>query len=320
MSKERLRAPLAAAIALLIGGDLAVRGPGVLLDVWGFAFPYLFLFLGFELLRARRALGDEAAFLVGAAAGLLNDGVYMKYLQDGARFGGVAWLASAVSVFDWGMIAVLSLHAAAALLPRDEEEEPAPLLKRWPEFGVLALTAAAVFAIYAYDTAIGRYRYERMIGSTWLFADPMFAAAAVWLVRRAWLSASDSGELVPRPGWLWALGLFCAWLPGAQLFARLAAVSYFYFWGFLLAAWTAGFSWWSRRLWWSRSYADPSPRSASPQLLAAAGWRLVGAIVLLRIFGPFSADGRMALAFSLAVGLPSRLLFVEAFFSSRLAV
>jgi hypothetical protein len=319
VSKERLRAPLAAAIALLIGGDLAVRGPGVLLDAGNFVFPYLFLFLGFEVLRARRALGDEAAFLVGAAVGLVRDGVYMKYLQDGARFLGVSWLSSLTCAFDWGMIAVLSLHAAAAILPRDEEED-APVSRRWPELAVMAATALVVLVVYSYDTAIGRYRYERMIGRTWLFADPLFAALAVLMIRRARAAAPEPGELAERPRWLWALALFCAWLPGAQLFARLAAVSSSYFWGSLLAAWTAGFAGWSRRLRWSRSYADPQPVSASPQMLTAAAWRLLGAALLLLILGPFTENGRMALVFSLVVGLPSRLLFVEAFFSSRLAV
>ncbi len=313
---ERLRAPLAAAIALLIGGDLAVRGAGGLLDPWRFLFPYLWLFLAFEVARRRRRLLDTEAFLIGAAVGLAHDGIFVKQLQDGVRLLGVDWLASVTAAFDWGMIAVLSLHAADALLPRRDDGPPAP---DGPERLLLAAIAAAALAVYAFDGWVGTLRYQRMLSGVWPLSDALFAVAAWALARRAFARA-DAGEPPDRDAWLWWLCGFCAWLPPAQLLARLAGD-----WPgprswVLLGAWTAVFGFLARLLWRERAFVDPEPRRASRPLLAAAVWRLLGAVALLLVFGPFSLDARTGLAFTLLVGLPTRLAFCAVFFSSRLKV
>jgi hypothetical protein len=314
--KERYRAPLAAAVALLIGGGLAARGPGSLLDVWGFLFPGLWLFLGFEALRRRRRLLDEEAFLLGAAAGLVYDGIYAKTLQDGIFFLGVNWLSAVAACFDWGMITVVALHVADALLPRPVENEPA---SGTPELVGLAFIPAIAFVTYFYDAIVGRTRFERMLGPAWLLADILFAAAAVLLVRFAFLR-SDADEPAEREPALWALGAFCAWVPGAQLAARVGGVelhliSYVY-----VAAWTALVGAWTWRLWRERGHADRNPVRLSRPILALALWRFIGAVAVWLIFGTLESDGRGASAFAFFVDLPTRLVFLSVFFSSRLAV
>ncbi|HEX4048220.1 MAG TPA: hypothetical protein VH309_10320 [Elusimicrobiota bacterium] len=316
--KERLRAPLAAAVAFLIGGGLAARGPGWLLDPWGFAFPYLWLFLAFEAARRRRRLLDAEAFILGAAAGLVFDGMYAKTLQDGVLFLGIDWLSSVATAFDWGMVTVVALHVADALLPRPGEEPPPSEASGGLELGALVFIPAAALTMYLFDGWVGRTRFERMLGPTWMLADLLFAAAAVALLRRAAVRsrADEPGE---RDRWLWALAIFCGWLPGAQLFARAGE------WPSLLsalyvAAWTAGFGAWTWRLWRERGRAAWEPRRAVRPILALAAWRLLGAVLLALFLGPMEINDRTAPAFGFLVDLPTRLIFLSLFFSSRLAV
>jgi hypothetical protein len=316
--KERFRAPLAAAAALLIGGDLAARGPGTLIDVWRCLFPYLWMFLAFEALRRRRRLLDEEAFLLGAAVGLAHDGIFSKTLQDGIFFLGINWLSTAAACFDWGMAAVVALHVTDALLPRPAGDEPVsgsgPL-----ELAALVFLPAGEFMLYLYDALVGRTRFERMLGPSWLLADVLFAAAAAGLVRRA-LARADADEPGERDPGLWALGAFCAWLPGAQLAARaggtdLSAVSLAY-----VAAWTGLVGAWTWRLWIERGHADRTPRRAAKPVIALAAWRLAGAVIVWLIFGTLESDGRAASAHAFIVDLPTRLAFLTVFFSARLAV
>jgi hypothetical protein len=309
---------LAAAVALLIGGDLAARGPGALLDVWRFLFPYLWLFLAFEALRRRRRLLDEEAFLIGAAVGLAHDGILVKILQDGIFFLGINWLSALTACFDWGMVTVVALHAADALLPRPAESEPAAAPGTL-ELAALVFLPAGAFMMYAYDALVGRARFERMLGPAWLLADLLFAAAAAALVRRA-LARSEAVEPEGRERWLWALGVFCAWLPGAQLAARaggpeLSLISFVY-----AAAWTGLVGAWTWRLWRERGRADWSPRRAARPLLGLAAWRLAGSLLAWLIFGALENGGRGASVFAFFVDLPTRLVFLSLFFSSRLAV
>jgi hypothetical protein len=314
--KERLRAPLAAAVAFLIGGALLASGPSGLLDPWRFLFPYLWLFLAFEAARRRRRLLDAEAFLIGAAVGLVSDGILAKTLQDGVFFLGVDFLGALASIFDWGMIAVVALHVADACRPRVEDEAPSS--------GVLELVAlvfipAAALAAYLFDVWVGRTRFQRMLGPAWLLADLLFAAAAWALVRRA-VVQSESAEPEERDVRLWALAAFSAWLPGAQLFARAGGG-----WPSLLgamyaAAWTAGFGAWMRRLWLERGHAAWEPRHAVRPILALAAWRLLGALLIYFVLGPVDSEPRGAAAFGFLVDLPSRLVFLTIFFSSRLAV
>lgn len=316
---ERLRAPLAALLALLIGGDLAARGPSAFADMWRFLWPYLWLFLFFEAARARRRLQDAEAFLIGAGVGLLHGGAYLKILQDGVRVFGVDWLASITSAFDWGMVAVLALHAADALLPRVDGEEYAV---GTPELAALALVPAAAVMIYLLDAATGRARIERFLGPVWLAADMMFAAAAFFLIRAAFVRAvaAEEEDVEPREAWMWALAAFCAWLPGAQVLARLSWDGPWPFLVLTLASWSALLAWLGLRLWRERGHADWTPRRASRPALAAAAWRLVGAALIVMIAGSVETNGRAAAAFTLFVDLPARLVFAALFLTGRLAV
>ncbi len=311
---ERLRAPLAALVALLIGGALAARGLDALTDVGGFLFPYLFLFLAFEALRARRRLLDAEAFLLGAAVGLLRDGVYAKTLQEGALPLGVDFLGGAVAVFDWGLIAVLSLHVADALLPRRAREDRA----RAEAVGAAVIGAGAAF-VYLLMTVTGRYRYERMLGSAWLAADVLFAGVAVALVRRA-LSRAAEEEPPERDRGVWALAAFCAWLPPAQVLARVAGDPAGFLSSFLLLLWTGAFGFGAWRVWAERGYADQEPRRASRPALALALWRLAAIAAVAFYIGSSGDDGRAAGAYQVFVDLPSRLAFSWIFFTGRLAV
>lgn len=313
--KERLRPALAALLALLIGGDLAVRGWTGLFDLWRYLFPYLWLFLAFEAARARRRLLDFEVFLIAAAAGLVHDGVYAKTLQEGASLFGVDWLGAACAAFDWGLVAVCALHAADALWPRGE----APPGISLPEASGLVFLPCAAACVYLIKTLSGRYRFERMIGDTWLLADLLFIGAA-WLLARRAFERAGLAEPHALDRWVWALAGFCAWLPGAQLLARLLqALS----WSFILAAvggWTALLGAGLRRLWRRRGHAPLSPVRASGLVLGAALWRLIGAGLLLSVFGSFAADGRAAFAFTVFVELPTRLIFSYAFLTSRLRI
>ena len=316
--RERLRAPLAAAVAFLIGGELLASGPWGLLDPWRFLFPYLWLFLAFEAARRRRRLLDAEAFLLGAAVGLVSEGILGKTLQDGISFLGVDWFGSLASIFDWGMIAVVSLHVVDAFRPRLEDEsssESSGLL----ELVALVFIPAAALVMYLFDAWVGRTRFQRMLGPTWLLADLLFAAAAWALVRRAAVR-SESAEPEERDVWLWALAIFCGWLPGAQLFARAGGQ-----WPSLLsamyaAAWTAGFGAWMWRLWRERGHASWEPKHASRAILALAAWRLLGALIVYLVLGPVVDEPRSAAAFGFLVDLPTRLIFLTIFFSSCLAV
>ena len=311
--KERLRAPLAAAVAFLIGGGLAARGGAGLLDAGRFLFPYLWLFLAFEAARRRRRLLDVEAFLLGAAAGLLYDGAYAKSLQDGLSFLGIDWLSSAVACFDWGLVTVVALHAADAILPRPDAPAEAEGV---PERAALVLLPAAALAAYLADARVGRTRFERSLGPGWLLADLLFAAAAWALARLAFQRAAAEEPRAPGPR-LWALAAFCAWLPGAQLAARLGGGGWISF--LLVSVWTAAFGAWLRRLCGKRARAG-APRRAAGPVLAVAAWRFLGAGILVLLFGPAEGGGLTASAFSVLVDLPTRLLFLSVFLVSPLQV
>jgi hypothetical protein len=317
--KERLRAPLAAAVALLIGGDLAVRGPSGLVDPWRCLFPYLWLFLAFEAARRRRRLLDSEAFLLGAAVGLAHDGIFTKTLQDGIFFLGVNWLSALAAAFDWGMVTVVALHVADAYHPRLEVEEPSSPSSGLFELVALVFIPATAFAVYLFDSFVGRTRFQRMLGPAWLLADLLFAAAALALVRRAAVR-SETDEPEERDAWLWALAVLCGWLPGAQLFARAGGEWPNLLSAMYVAAWTAGFGAWIWRLWRERGHAAREPKRAVRGVLALAAWRFIGAALICAIFGSMEADGRAASLYGFLVDLPTRLLFLTIFLSSRLAV
>lgn len=317
--KERFRAPLAAAVAFSIGGDLIARGPRGLLDVWRFLFPYLWLFLAFEAARRRRRLLDAEAFLLGAAVGLVSDGILAKTLQDGMFFLGVDWLSALAAAFDWGMATVVALHVADSCFPRPADEPPSSVVSGVLAPAALVLLPAAALAMYLFDAWVGRTRFQRMLGPSWLLADLLFAAAAWALVRRAAVR-SETGEPEERDAWLWALAAVCGWLPGAQLFARAGGQWPNPLSAMCVAAWTAGFGAWLRRLRRERGRADWEAKRAARPILALAAWRLIGAALLCLILGPMETDGRSGAAYGFFVDLPTRLVFLSIFFSSRLAV
>lgn len=315
--KERLRAPLAAAVALLIGGDLAALGAAGVIDAWRFLFPYLWLFLALEAARRRRRLGDVEAFLLGAAVGLVYDGAYAKNLQSGIAFLGIDWLAALTACFDWGLVTVVSLHAADALLPRPDAESGGGSTG-WPERLALVLIPAGAFVAYLADVSAGRTQVERLLGPAWLFDDLLFLAAAALLVRRAFFV--EGKVPLKRDRRLWALGFFCGWLPGAQMLARAAEPWPFPSGLVLVALWTAAVAVAARRLWTRMADVAAAPRRISRPLLAVAAWRLAGAAVLLALLGPAVVDERTAAAFSLFVDLPTRLVFLSVFLSANVGV
>lgn len=316
---RRLRAPLAAVLALLIGGDLAAFGPAALFDVWRFLFPYLWLFLLLEALRRRRRLLDDEAFLLGAAVGLVHGGILTKSLQDGIFFLGINWVGAALSAFDWGLVTVVALHVVEARFPRSAQEDELGPGAGAAELVALVFLPAAAFAVYLVGAYGGRPRFERMLGPAWLLADILFAAAAGLLARRA-LARAQADDAPPRDRGLWALAALAGWLPGAQLAARLGGEWPSPLSLTLLGAWTAGFGAWFWGLWLSRGRFDVVPRRAVAPALAVAAWRLGGAILLLAVIGSVQSDGRAAAAFTFLVDLPVRLIFLSIFFRFRLDV
>lgn len=311
------RALAAAALALLISGDVARLGWGVL-SLWHLTFPYVWLFLLLEAVRARRRVGDGEVFLAGAAMAMLYGGIYAKDLQYGAHPFGVDWAGVLGAAFDGGMTTVLALHVAARLRPRaDAEPEPPGALA----VVFLLLTLAAAATVYGVKTALDFYRAERMLGPTWLVADLLFAGAAWFLARRAWRrSEEDAGQ--ERERGLWALAAFAVWLPGARIVARAClavelpmALAYFF-----VGAWTVAAGWLFWRLWRERAYADHAAVRGSRPALAAALWRAAGALLLVAWLGSDLNDVSAAGIFSAAIDWPSRALFAWAFLTSRLEV
>lgn len=303
--RQGLRAVAAAAAALLIGGDVAAFGPGALLNVGRWLFPYLALFLAIDLFRARRALGDREAFLLGGAAGLLHDGAWAKLLQEGTLLLGVDWVNALSTALEWGLISVAALHWAAAV-----DLKPARGA-RW-EKAALAVIGVLAFAGYLIDLRLGDTLAARAIGPTWLLADLLFLGAAAALVWQAWRHSGHAR----RERWLILLAGFAAWLPTAQFIARLGD------WPspwvlLLLVAWTFGFVWYARRLWHRRGWEHGEPRRSYYPLLALAGGRLAGALL---IWLSYEGDPRAGFAFSFVVDLPSKLVFFHSFLSTRVEV
>ena len=191
------RALIAAALALLIGGDCARLGWDAF-RLGHFLFPYLWLFLMIEFLRARRRIEDEELFFIGAALAVAYSGVYTKELQSGLHPYGIDWLAIPETAFDGGMTAVLSARAAGLWKPRviGEIKQADRFI---PAFLILCLMAASV--IYGVNTAFNVYSAQRLLSATWLVADILLMGAAWALARRAFIR---SGGVVDdgRKSWI----------------------------------------------------------------------------------------------------------------------
>ncbi len=237
------RALAAAALALLISGDVARMGWDAV-GLWHFVFPYLWLFVLLEASHALRRIEDGTVFLAGAAMVMLYGGVYAKDLQHGLHPFGLYWLGSLSSIFDGGMTTVLALHVADRLVPRPEENRVVSFFTL--VFLVFVLGAAT--AVYGVKTAFNFYRADRMLGPTWLVADILFISAAWVLARRAWSRSGEEAES-GRESWVWSLAAFAVWLPGARFIAQscaaleLSGVLLYVFVG----SWTVGalgFIWW----------------------------------------------------------------------------
>ncbi len=313
------RALAAAALALLISGDVARLGWAAA-GLWHFVFPYLWLFVLLEGCRARRRMSDGTVFLAGAAMAMLYGGVYTKELQHGFHPLGIDWLGSLCALFDGGMTTVLALHVADRLRPRSDGE-PVEMGMLAIIFLVFGLGAAA--AVYGVKTTFNFYRADRMLGPSWLVADILFAAAAWTFARRAVrLSESEEQAEEGREPYLWCLAAFAVWLPGARFIAVLCeamdlpgALLYFF-----AGAWTVGALMFFWRLWKERGHGEPVPASGSRPALAAALWRAAGAILLVLALGAELNEPRASGIFSAAIDWPSRALFAWAFLTSRLKV
>ncbi len=313
------RALAAAALALLISGDVARLGWDAI-GPWHFVFPYLWLFILLEAGRARRRIEDGTVFLAGAAMAMLYGGIYAKDLQHGFHPFGIDWLGTVGAAFDGGMVALLALHVADRLVPRGEEE-PAEMGLLTMVFLIFCLGAAA--AVYGAKTSFNFYRADRMLGPSWLLADLLFAGAAWTLARDAWRCSESEDEAERgRERWVWCLAAFAVWLPGARLVARACAavelpgvLLYFF-----VGAWTLGAGGLFWRLWRERGHADLFPVPGSRPATAAALWRAAGALLLVAALGADLNEARAAGIFSAAIDWPSRALFAWAFLTSRLRV
>jgi hypothetical protein len=312
-----VRALVAAALALLVSGDVARLGWDAI-GLWHFVFPYLWLFVLLESSRARRRIGDGEVFLAGAAMAMLYGGVYAKDLQYGFHPLDIDWLGALNAAFDGGMTTVLALHVAERLRPRGEGE-PAEMGMLTIIFLIFSLGAAA--AVYGVKTAFDFYRAERMLGSAWLVADILFVAAAWALARRAWSRSEEDAETGREP-WVWGLAAFAVWLPGARIISRacmaveLPGVLLYFFVG----AWTIGAAVIFWRLWTERGHGDLFPVSGSRPASAAAVWRAAGALILVLALGADLNEPRAGGIFSAAIDWPSRALFAWAFLTSRLKI
>ena len=308
-----LRAAVAAALALLISGDVARLGWEAI-GIWRFLFPFLGLFLVIESIRARRRVEDGEVFLLGAAAALLYAGVYTKSLQHGLQPLGVNWMGAVETAFDGGMTAVLALHVLAYARPRASEETPNVFL-----FGYLAAILAGAACVYAIKTSFNFYQGETLLRST-LFGDVLFIMLAGALVRRA----KKQPEAVSSSGrdlWIFALAAVVVWLPGARFIAHLCAIS-----GMrelmlytAVGAWTTAIAGLFRRLWLEPREPD-APAVHSREATGAAAWRACGTLLLVLIIGSMQTDGRAEGMLAVLIDLPTRVLFACIFLTSRLSI
>ncbi len=311
------RALAAAALALLISGDVARLGWDAA-GPWHLVFPYLWLFVLLEGGRARRRIEDGEVFLAGAAMAMLYGGVYAKDLQHGFHPLGIDWLGALCAAFDGGMTTVLALHVAVRFRPRGEVEPK--------EMGMLPIIFlifcfAAAVSVYGVKTAFNFYRADRMLGPAWLIADILFVFVAWTLARRARARSEEDAE-TGRESWVWSLAAFAVWLPGARFIARACAASglpgaFFYF---SVGAWTVVLAGLCRRLRAALPTDLGSPKARSGAALAAVLWRAAGALILAVCLGADRGDARAAGLFSAMIDWPSRALFAWVFLTARLKV
>jgi|CXWL01.1.fsa_nt_gi hypothetical protein len=302
------RAAAAAALALLISGDIARLGWDAV-SVGRFLFPYLGLFLFIEIARVRRRLEDGEAFLVGAAVSLLYAGIYTKSLQGGFHPLGIDWMAAVTAGFDGGMTTVLALHVLAVLRPRANVEMSNALV-----MACLAVILAGGACVYAIKSSLNFYQGETMMDST-LFGDVFFAAIALTLIVLA--KNLPSG----RDPWIFGLAAVAVWLPGARFIGHLCASAGVHelLLYTIVGIWTAAIAGLLRKLWFE-SRGEDAPARDSREAMGVAIWRTCGAITIALIIGSAQTDGRADGVFSVGVDLPSRAMFAVIFIKYRLKV
>jgi hypothetical protein len=308
------RLVLALILGPLLGGLLLARGVGVFADWRTLVFPYLWLYLFLEGRVTGLALNDGQVFLLGGVFSFIYDGLWTKRMQDSVSFCGLDWLAVLGGPLEWGLVVVVWLHCLQALLPRDEEAVSLP-----GQGAVMAVVPALAGAVYLWKSAYGHFRVEHFLGPLWLADDVVLAGAAVWLWRRYRDSLEERSY--QNPAWVWAVVGLGLWFLGSRLLAeaclgmsapKVLAYTVETFW---LAA-LGIFLWVS----WRDRYAHSAEavRRSRP-VLAAAGFRVVGGFVLLKLFGA-TDDPRMAFWAGVLCDWPSKVLFYYAFLTSRLEI
>lgn len=317
-----LRLLVGVLLGMALGADLLVGDLSVMGACWLLLFPYLFLFLIADGLIGKHRLSDAQVFLLGSAFSLLYLGVYTKEMQSGLALSGIDWVAVMGGPLEWGMRLVLWFHCLSALFARREE----PLESNWAVGVVVGLIGALAVFILLFKSYFGYYQAERLLGALWPMTD-VFLLGLAWLLwSRLRLSiaraARSSTYRYQNPLWVWVVAASGLWLLGSGLLARLAE-------GFELppplfysvqAAWSLGLGVFGYTSWRDRAAFDDAPKRRSSALLAAAGLRILGTLVLLKLFGAASENPRAGFWGSLLVDLPSKLLFYYAFLTSRLEV
>lgn len=312
------RAAAAAAIALLVGGDVVRLGWDAA-RLWHFVFPYLWTFVLLESMRARRRVEDGETFLAGAAVALLYAGVYAKDLQHGWHPFGVDWLSVPCAAFDGGMTTLLAAHLVERLRPRGEQERsdgPDMLTMAF-----LVFVAAGAALVYLINTVFNFYKADRMLDATWLAADIGFAWLA-WKAARSCLEHSENETPLSRDGVVWAVAAFSVWLPGARFLARAAdgaglpAILIY----FIAGVWTAVAAWLFHQSWKERGHHPLEPVGESKLALWTAAFRAGACLVLVLWLGDDLNMPRGEAMFSALISWPTRAAFAWLFFTSRLKV
>lgn len=300
-------------LGLLLGSDLLVGGFGALGGVRLYLFPYLFLFLLADSLIERHRFNDAQVYLLGAGFSFLYLGVYTKEMQTGFALSGIDWVAALGGPLEWGMRLVLWFHCLAVVFPREEK----PLSSHWASWTLVGLIGAAAAFACLFKSYFGYYQAERVLGALWPLTDLLFAGLAWVLWKRLTLK-----EARKNPLWVWGVAGLGIWLSGSSLLARMSE-------GFELIpplfymvqlGWTAGLALFGFTSWRDRAAFDDTPLPRSKAVLAAAALRVLGVLVLLKLFGPAEENPRAGFWAGALCDLPSKLLFYYAFLTSRLEV
>jgi hypothetical protein len=298
----------------MLSGLVVSRGLGVLAEWRTLVFPYLWLYLLIEGRVRRQALSDGQVFLLGGVFSFIYDGLLTKRMQDSFTISGLDWVAVLGGPLEWGMTVVVWLHCLQAFFPREEEPLSLP-----GQRAVLAGVPVLVAAVYLWKSAFGHFRVEHFLGPMWLIDDLALAGAAVWLWRR--YRRSQDEPSYHNPAWVWVLVGLGLWFLGSGILAGVClglgapkVLTYT-----VEASWLAAlgiFLWvtWRDR----KTYSDDPVRRSRP-VLASAGCRVLGTLLLLKLFGA-TDDPRMAFWSGLLCDWPSKMLFYYAFLTSRLEV